>query len=168
MTAGLRFEAVTRELVRAWRYAYSGSDGKGCQQDLAVRVPVELKAIAGLEPDIDWCHEIFPGFEYSLRVCIADVFVFKELLANPTERTALGRAGLIGAESIGATCPRARQKSKQRFQRVAKLVHTSVAIKQVVRIVGAESPSDPAAGPNVTLSGRCVYWRLSACATRLR
>src|ERR1700730_10296263 len=33
------------------------------------------------------------------------------------------------------------------------LVHASIAIQQVVRIVGAEPPSDLTAGPNVTLSG---------------
>ena len=77
-----------------------------------MRVPIELEAIAGFEPDIDRRHEIFPGFEYALRVGIADVFVFKELLANPAERTVLGRARLVGAKGIGATRARARKKSK--------------------------------------------------------
>ena len=76
-----------------------------------MRVPIELEAIAGLEPDIDWCHEIFPGFEYALRVGIANVFILKELLANPAEGTVLGWARLVGAEGIGATCPRPRKKS---------------------------------------------------------
>src|SRR6476646_8511684 len=112
MTAGLRFEAITRELVRAWRDDYSGSDCKRYQQDLAVRVPVELEAIAGLEPDIDRCHEIFPGFKYALGIGVANVFVLKELLANPAEGTVLGRARLVGAEGIGATRARPRKKSK--------------------------------------------------------
>src|SRR6266700_6555015 len=112
VTAGLRFETVPRELVRAWRDDNSGSDGKGCQQDFAVRVPVELEAIAGLEPDIDRCHEIFPGFEYALRVGVADVFVFKELLANPVEWAVLGRARLVGAEGISAARPGPGKKSK--------------------------------------------------------
>src|SRR5207302_4753537 len=121
--------------VRTWRDDASGSDCKRSEQDFTMRVPVELEAIAGLEPDIDRCHEIFPGFEYALGVGIANVFVLKELLANPAEGTALGRARLVGAEGIGATRPRSRKKSKQRLKRDAKLVHASIAIKKVVRIV---------------------------------
>ena len=94
-----------------------------------MRVPIEFEAIAGLEPDIDWCHEIFPGFEYALRVGIADVFVFKELLANPAEGTILRWARLVGAKGIGATRARPRKKSKQRFQRDAELIHANIAIK---------------------------------------
>ena len=130
VTAGLRFETVPRELVRAWRDDNSGSDGKRCQQDFAVRVPVELEAIASLEPDIDWCHEIFPGFEYALGIGVANVFVLKELLANPAEGTVLGRARLVSAEGIGATRARPRKKSKQRLQRDAELVHARIAIQQ--------------------------------------
>src|ERR1700750_537086 len=100
MTTGLCLEAITRELVGAWRNHDSGSDCERSEQDFTMRVPVELEAIAGLEPDIDRCHEIFPGFEYALGVGIANVFVFKELLANPAEGTVLGRARLVGTEGI--------------------------------------------------------------------
>ena len=66
-----------------------------------MRVPIELEAIAGLEPDIDWRHEIFPGFEFALGIGVANVFVLKELLSNPAERPIFGRARLVGAEGIG-------------------------------------------------------------------
>ena len=77
-----------------------------------MRVPVELKTVAGLKPDIDRSHEIFPGFEYALRVGVAEVFVFKELLANPAERTRLGRARLVRAKSIRTPSAGTRKKSK--------------------------------------------------------
>ena len=88
-----------------------------------------------------------------MRVGIADVFVFKELLANPAEGTALGRARLVGAKGIGATRARPRKKSKQRFQRDSELIHASIAIQQIVRVVGTESPTDLAAWTYVTLGG---------------
>ena len=84
---------------------------------------------------------------------VANVFILKELLANPAEGTVLGRARLVGAKGIGATRARPRKKSKQRLQRDAELVHAGIAIQQVVWIVGTESPTDLAAGTNVTLGG---------------
>src|SRR5205085_2510365 len=163
VTAGLRFETVTSELVRAWRKDDSGSDCKRSQQDLAMRVPVELEAIAGLEPDIDRCHEIFPGFEYALRVGIADALVFKELLANPAEGAVLGWARLVGAKGIGATRARLRKKSKQRLERDAELIHASIAIQQIVRVVGTESPTDLRSGLEELMKGRGI-----GAAVRLR
>src|SRR6266850_8410861 len=85
MAAGLCFEAVARELVRTYWDFHSGSDFKGCRQDLAVRIPVELKTIARFEPDIDRRHEILPGFEHAVRVRVAKIFVLKKLLADPAE-----------------------------------------------------------------------------------
>src|SRR6266540_1936584 len=118
-----------------------------------MRVPIELEAIAGLEPDIDGRHEIFPGFEHALRIGMADVFILKELLANPAKGTVLGRTRLVGAEGLGAASARSRKKSKQRFQRDAELVHARIAIEQVVWVVGTESPTDLAAGTNIALRG---------------
>src|SRR5438552_8737341 len=101
-----------------------------------MRVPIELEAITGLEPDIDWCHEIFPGFEYALRVGIANVFILKELLANPAKRAVLGRSRLEIAEGIGTTRARPGKKSKQGFYCDAKLIHARIEIQQVVWVVG--------------------------------
>ena len=48
VTAGLRFQAIAGELVRADRDRYSRGDFKGRQQNLAMGVPVELKTITGV------------------------------------------------------------------------------------------------------------------------
>src|SRR5438034_8223879 len=104
VAAGLRFEAVPRELVRTWRDDYSGSDIKGGQQDLAMRVPIELKTVTGFESHINRRHEIFPRLERALRIRVAKVFVFEKLLANPTERTGFGGTRLVSAKCVGAAC----------------------------------------------------------------
>ena len=108
----MRFDAVPRELVRAWRDDYSGGDIEGGQQDLAVRVPIELETVAGFEPHIDRRHEIFPGLEHALRIRVAKVFIFEKLLANPTEWTGFGGTRLVCAKCVGAACARAGKKSE--------------------------------------------------------
>src|SRR5437016_2460451 len=154
VTTRLRFQSVSRELVRARRDDYSGRDVKGRQKDLAVRVPIELKTVTGFEPQIDRRHEVFPRLEHSLWIGVAKVLVLEKLLANPTEWTGFGGARLVCTECIGAPRAGTWKKTQQRFQCVAVLVHARSAIQKVVRIIRGDAPTHLVAWPDVTLSGR--------------
>src|SRR5439155_26773771 len=95
-----------------------------------------------------------PGLEHALRIRVAEVFVFEKLLANPTEWAGFGGTRLVCTKCIGSPRAGERQKTQQRFQCVAVLVHAGSAIQQVVRVIRSEAPTHRAARPDITLSGR--------------
>src|SRR5437660_214281 len=87
MPARLDLGSPTRERVIAHRNDHSGRDFKGRKHGFAMRVPVELEAIARLEAYIDRCHEIFPGFQNPTRVGNSEILILEEFLANPAKRS---------------------------------------------------------------------------------
>src|SRR6267142_3432967 len=151
--ARLRFEAPAREVIGARRNDYAADDLKRYHQRFSVGIPVELETVPRFEAQIDGGHEIFPGFDDSLRVRIAHVVVLEEFLPYPAERPVLGRTWLIVATGGRSPYAGARQETQQRFQRVAVLIDAGRAVPKVIGIIDFESPPQFASRTNVALRG---------------
>src|SRR6266568_8586483 len=113
MLAGLCFQTPTSEIIRTWRYEYPWRNFKRHKQSLAMRVPVELEAVARFEPQVDRSHKVRPGLYDSFRVRIAHVIILEEFLAYPAERTNFRRTRLEVATGGRALHAGSRQETDQ-------------------------------------------------------
>src|SRR5438270_13629251 len=87
MAARLDLGSPTRERVIAHRNDHAGRDFKGRKHRFAMRVPVELEAIARFETHVDGSHEVFPCFQNPTRIGNSEILILKEFLADPAKRS---------------------------------------------------------------------------------
>src|SRR5947209_18077654 len=96
MRAGLCLEApACKCIVTGWD-SDAGRYLERRQKSLAVRIPVELEAVACFHANVDWSQEISSRFQKATRLSHSSILICKKFLAYTTTLPTVGSPRFTG------------------------------------------------------------------------